>query len=156
MEARATLNGTSVSKTFVAVVLVLVAMGLGAMGGYVVKGFGASGASTTVSAPAHPAPGTVLRQDNPVRAIEPNRIQKDDVLTAGGQVHPAPGTVLRQDNPVQNAAQLPAYIQNEIDRPQAAPRLSQDDPAFIQKYAQKSAAVDTQVIGTRGNHGDLQ
>lgn len=97
MEARATLNGPSVSKTFVAAVLVLVAMGLGAMGGYAFKGLGASGASTTtVNAPVHPAAGTVLRQDNPARAIRPNRIQKDDALTV---VRPAPGTVLRQDNP---------------------------------------------------------
>ena len=81
MEARATINGTSISKTFVAAVLVLVAMGLGAMGGYVAKGLGASGASTTINAPVHPAPGTVLRQDNPPLAIQPNRIQKDDALT---------------------------------------------------------------------------
>ena len=142
MEARATLNGSSVSKTFVAAVLVLVAMGLGAMGGYAVKGLGASGASTTSIGDVHPAAGTVLRQDNPPQVI----------------LRPAPGTVLRQDNPpaVKNA-ELPGYIQNEIDRSQAAPRLSQDDPAFIQKYAQKSSTDDSnQVIGTRGNHGDLQ
>ena len=123
MEARATLNGSSVSKTLVAAVLVLVAMGLGAMGGYVAKGLGATGASTTVI----------------------------------GNAHPAPGTVLRQDNPAAGKAELPGYIQNEISRPQAAPRLSQDDPAFIRKYAQKSSGnAPEQVIGTRGNHGDLQ
>lgn len=158
MEARATLNGPSVSKTFVAAVLVLVAMGLGAMGGYVVKGLGASGASTTVVAPVHPAPGTVLRQDNPAQSgtIQSNRIQKDDSLVVNGQVHPAPGTVLRQDNPVQRGVELPSYIQNEIDRAPATSRLRQDDPAFIQKYAQKAPADDNQVIGTRGNHGELQ
>ena len=89
MEARASLNGSSVSKTFVAAVLVLVAMGLGAMGGYVAKGLGASGASTTVIAPVHPAAGTVLRQDNPPAAV-------------AGSFHAAPGTVLRQDNPPAN------------------------------------------------------
>ncbi|HET7420847.1 MAG TPA: hypothetical protein VFL27_10745 [Candidatus Dormibacteraeota bacterium] len=67
MEARATINGASVSKTFVAAILVLVAMGLGAMGGYAVKGLGANAASTTSISDVHPAAGTVLRQDNPPR-----------------------------------------------------------------------------------------
>lgn len=67
MEARATINRPSVSKTFIAAVLVLVAMGLGAMGGYVAKGLGANAASATGAAQVqvHPAAGTVLRQDNP-------------------------------------------------------------------------------------------
>jgi hypothetical protein len=90
VEARATLNGPSVSKTFVAAVLVLVAIGLGAMGGYAARGIGASGASTTVAAPVHAAPGTVLRQDNPQRAVLPNRIQKDDALTVKTAPHGAP------------------------------------------------------------------
>ena len=90
MEARSTLQGASVSKTFVAAVLVLVAMGLGAMGGYVAKGIGASGTSA-IQSQVHAAPGTVLRQDNPAQV----------------QVHPAPGTVIRQDNPVQAADSAP-------------------------------------------------
>jgi hypothetical protein len=123
VEARATLNGASVSKTFVAAVLVLVAMGLGAMGGYAVRGLGAGAASTT----------------------------------SIGDVHPAAGTVLRQDNPPVTKAVVPAWIQNEIDRPQAAPRLSQDDPAFIQKYAQKSSSADSNgTTGTRGDYGFIQ
>jgi hypothetical protein len=63
VEARATIKETSVSRVFVGAILVLVAMGLGAMGGYVVKGAGAgtNGAQTQV---VRPAPGTVLRQDN--------------------------------------------------------------------------------------------
>jgi hypothetical protein len=66
VEARATIKETSVSRVFVGAILVLVAMGLGAMGGYVVKGAGAgtSGAQTQV---VRPAPGTVLRQDNDPR-----------------------------------------------------------------------------------------
>jgi hypothetical protein len=128
VEARATINGTSISKTFVAAVLVLVAMGLGAMGGYVVKGLGAGGASVTG--------------------------------TEQGQVHPAAGTVLHQDNPQAKAAELPGYIQAEIDRAaQATPRLSQDDPRFIQQYG-APAVGDTSAIrairgGTRGDHGEL-
>ena len=128
MEARATINGTSVSKVFVAAVLVLVAMGLGAMGGYVAKGLGASGASVTG--------------------------------TEQVQVHPAAGTVLRQDNPPAKAAELPGYVQGEIDRAaQATPRLSQDDPRFIQQYGAQ-AAGDTSAVGairggTRGDHGEL-
>ena len=87
MEARATIREASVSRTFVAAVLVLVAMGLGAMGGYAAKGLGASSAAGQ-QVQVHPAAGTVLRQDNPAQV----------------QVYPAAGTVLRQDNPVQNAA----------------------------------------------------
>lgn len=122
MEARATINGTSVSKTFVAAVLVLVAMGLGAMGGYVAKGLGASGTS---------AAGTV-------------------------QAHPAPGTVLRQDNPPRHGAELPGYVQGEIDRAaQPTAAISTTDPNFIRRYAQQPAA-DSQVRGTRGDHGELQ
>ena len=65
MEARASLKGASVSKTFIAAILVLVTMGLGAMGGYVAKGLGASGSAGAQTQVVHPAPGTVLRQDNP-------------------------------------------------------------------------------------------
>ena len=66
MEARATIREASVSRTFVAAVLVLVAMGLGAMGGYAAKGLGASSAAGQ-QVQVHPAAGTVLRQDNPVQ-----------------------------------------------------------------------------------------
>jgi hypothetical protein len=72
VEARATVNGASVSKTFVAAILVLVAIGLGAMGGYVAKGLGASGTTAAQSQQVHPAPGTVLRQDNPPKAAGDN------------------------------------------------------------------------------------
>lgn len=70
MEARATINSAAVSKTFVAAVLVLVAMGLAAMAGYMAKDvFGGKAASVTTSVSVgHPAPGTSLRQDNPVQA----------------------------------------------------------------------------------------
>ena len=84
MEARATVNGASVSKTFVAAVLVLVAIGLGAMGGYVAKGLSASGTTAAQSQQVHPAAGTVLRQDDPPKANPPaNRISKDDPYAAG-------------------------------------------------------------------------
>lgn len=70
MEARATLNGAGVSRTFVASTLVLGAMALSALGGYVagstVKG-GAEAGAVNGSVAVHPAAGTVLRQDNPVQ-----------------------------------------------------------------------------------------
>ena len=65
MEARATFSGASVSRTFVAVILVIVAMCLAAVGGYVAKGLGGSNASAIQRQAVHAAPGTVLRQDNP-------------------------------------------------------------------------------------------
>lgn len=64
------MKGASVSRTFVAVVLVIVAMGLSAMGGYLAKTALGSGATVTQSQSGvvHAAPGTVLRQDNPSKA----------------------------------------------------------------------------------------
>ena len=67
MEARASLTGTSVPKTFVAIVLVVIAMGLAAMSGYMARGL-SGGAAEAQGQPVHAAPGTVLRQDNPARA----------------------------------------------------------------------------------------
>src|SRR5437879_13421619 len=63
MEARASLRGASVSKTFVFAVLVIVAMGLAAMGGYIAKSVQGSGTAVTQNPAVHGAPGTVLRQD---------------------------------------------------------------------------------------------
>jgi hypothetical protein len=67
MEARATINSASVSRTFLAAVLVLVAMGLAAMAGYAAKGVFGSGSAASIAV-GHPAAGTVLRQDNPAKA----------------------------------------------------------------------------------------
>src|SRR2546429_9218454 len=79
MEARASFSGSPVSKTFVAGTLVLVAMGLAAMGGYVAKGLTGSGAAASQSVTAHAAPGTVVRQDNPNAhpASEAGRVGKE-------------------------------------------------------------------------------
>jgi hypothetical protein len=78
MEARAAFSGRSVPKAFVVVVLVIVAMGLAAMAGYVARGL--SGAAS-VQGPktVHAAPGTVLRQDSPaqVPAELPSYIQQE-------------------------------------------------------------------------------
>jgi len=79
MEARASLGRSSVSKTFVAAILVIVAIGLAVMGAYVTKGL--SGTPASQNHFAQPAPGSVLRQDNPVQTV-------------------APGSVLQQDKPV--------------------------------------------------------
>jgi hypothetical protein len=71
VEARASFdNGASVSRTFVAVILVIVAMGLAATGGYLARTVVGGGAATvaTQSQDVHAAPGTVLRQDSPAKA----------------------------------------------------------------------------------------
>jgi hypothetical protein len=52
MEARATLRGPKVSRTLVACVLVVVALGVGAMGGYVAANLGGG----KVASPKHIAP----------------------------------------------------------------------------------------------------
>ena len=84
MELRASFGGASVSRTFVAAVLVIVAMGLAAMSGYLAKGLTSGSAATSPAQAAHAAPGSVLRQDNPVQpSVELNaqptpRIRQDD------------------------------------------------------------------------------
>ena len=69
MEARASITGASVSRTFVAAILVIVAMGLAAMGGYLARTVVGSGSQSvaTQGQTVHAAPGTVLRQDSPSR-----------------------------------------------------------------------------------------
>src|SRR5437879_12968904 len=97
MEARASFTGTSVPKLFVAAVLVLVAMGLAAMGGYVARGLNGNGAAVVGSQAVHPAAGTVLRQDK--------------AAVVGSQaVHPAAGTVMRQAHAAPAGAGLPRSI----------------------------------------------
>jgi hypothetical protein len=86
MEARATFNGPSVSKTLVAAMAVIAAMSLAAAGGYAVKGLSESNQAAAQTQSVHAAPGSVLRQDNPAA------IQSQSVFAS-------PGTVLRQDNP---------------------------------------------------------
>ncbi len=64
MEARASLSGASISRTFVAAILVIVALGLTAMGGYLAHSMSGSSAAAT-QGQTYAAPGTVLRQDDP-------------------------------------------------------------------------------------------
>jgi hypothetical protein len=99
MEARASFGRSSVSKTFVAAILVIVAIGLAVMGAYVTKGL--SGPSASQNHFAQPAPGTVLRQDNPVvsqQTIGPGSVLRQDKPVLSEQTV-APGSVLQQDRP---------------------------------------------------------
>lgn len=129
MEARATFNGAAVPKTFVAAALVVVAMGLAAMGGYMANDM-LKGRASGISgnATVHAAPGTVLRQDNPVQ-------------TNVG--HAAAGTILRQDNPVQGSAELPGWAQSEIAT-KSGNRIIVDDPNFYNQYLSSSPAAERQ------------
>lgn len=112
MEARQTLKGTSVSKGLIAIMAVGATVGLAAIGSIAANNLGNSAATQTSA--VHAAPGTVLRQDNPVRpALAPAQAVKHSGRSAGTQLveeggasivfFPAAGTVLRQDNPVQPA-----------------------------------------------------
>lgn len=80
MEARASFNGTSVPKTFVAIVLVIVALGLAAMSGYMARGLSGGGPAAGQGQPVHAAAGTVLRQDNPARASATGHAASSDGL----------------------------------------------------------------------------
>lgn len=130
MEARATIKETSVSRVFVGAILVLVAMGLGAMGGYVVKGagLGAGSAGGTVQT-TRTAPALPLRQDN-------------DYPRKAAEIPPY----------VQGMIDRAATQQTD-------PGLAQNEPGYIEKYGVQQAP-DTSAIravkgGTRGDHGDL-
>lgn len=68
MEARATIRGASVSRAFGTTAVVLMAMGLAAAGGYVAGSATQHSAAGNGVIAVHPAPGTVLRQDNPAQA----------------------------------------------------------------------------------------
>jgi hypothetical protein len=88
MEARQTLRGSGVPKGLVIVLAMCAAFGIALAGSAIAKNFSSSIA--TGAGAAHPAAGTVLRQDNP----------------ANGSFHPAAGTVLRQDNPASSGNPL--------------------------------------------------
>ena len=66
MEARQTLTGSALPKALMVVIAGCATVALAATGAAVSKSFGASGAS--VPSVGHAAPGTVLRQDNPVQS----------------------------------------------------------------------------------------
>jgi len=114
MEARTSFSGASVSKTFVAAVLVIVAMGLAAMGGYVAKSVLGSGAAVTQSQTVHAAPGTVLRQDKGISGA---------LLDRGAEKGAPP-------------AVLPSWAYRETT-PNGNPRIQVDDPNFINQYKQQ-------------------
>ncbi|HYL06918.1 MAG TPA: hypothetical protein VEU76_00105, partial [Candidatus Udaeobacter sp.] len=75
MEARRTFGSSSVSKSFVAVVLVLVAVGLGIMGAYAARNLTGFAAPAAHAQAVQIVPATSLRQDNdyPARAANPQR-----------------------------------------------------------------------------------
>ena len=67
MEARQTLSGSAFPKTLMIVLVLCAAILLAVGASYIGKGVGGSGSSVTN---VHPAPGTVLRQDNPVQGTQ--------------------------------------------------------------------------------------
>jgi hypothetical protein len=98
MEARATLRGPKVSRTLVAGVLVVVALGVGALGGYVAAGLGGGKAAS----PSHAAvtkaiadqskaalPGWLVQEITPKSAPAP-RILQDDIVRNAKPAAPAP------------------------------------------------------------------
>lgn len=110
MEARQTLSGSAFPKALMIVLVLCAAILLAVGASYIGRGVSGSGSSVTTN--VHPAPGTVLRQDNPVQGT-----QLIDRAAQSSPIAPAPGTVLRQDNPVQaapfrshkNVEQMPGF-----------------------------------------------
>jgi hypothetical protein len=119
MEARATLRGPRVSRTLVAGVLVIVALGVGAVGGYVAAGLGGGKAAS----PSHVAP---LAKAVPVqtKAVLPDWIVQEITPKT------APAQRILTDDIIRNArpADVPAWIVQEFP-PMEAPtsRIQQDD-----------------------------
>ena len=66
MEARQTLRGSAFPKALLIVLALCAAVILAVGASYISRGASGSGSSVTTN--VHPAPGTVLRQDNPVQA----------------------------------------------------------------------------------------
>jgi hypothetical protein len=66
MEARQTLRGSAFPKALLIVIVLCAAILLAVGASYIGKGASGSGSSVTTN--VHPAPGTVLRQDNPVQS----------------------------------------------------------------------------------------
>jgi len=66
MEARQTLRGSAVPKSLMVALAICAAVALAAIGTVVTKDF-ASGGAAAVKSTVHAAPGTVLRQDDPVQ-----------------------------------------------------------------------------------------
>ena len=66
MEARQTLRGSAIPKALLIVLAMCAAVLLAVGASYISRGAAGSGSSVTTN--VHPAPGTVLRQDNPVQA----------------------------------------------------------------------------------------
>ena len=129
MEARATFRGARVSGTFVAAVLIIVALGVGAFGGYAAARLG--GGKAASPSQAAPVAGTIVNQS---RATLPAWLIQE--------MSPKTSARLRQDDPAFIAqyatnATLPGWLVQEIS-PNTSPRLPQDDPEFIARYA-KSA-----------------
>jgi hypothetical protein len=100
MEARATLRGPKVSRTLVAGVLVIVALGVGAAGGYVAAGLSGGKVTsqkqvaplTSKAAPAAVLPDWLVQEITPKTPATP-RIRQDDpnfiTLPAATQTCPA-------------------------------------------------------------------
>lgn len=68
MEARQTLRGSAFPKALLIVLALCAAVILAVGASYIGRGATGSGSSVTTS--VHPAPGTVLRQDNPVQGTQ--------------------------------------------------------------------------------------
>jgi hypothetical protein len=66
VEARQTLRGNAFPKALMFVLAICAAIALAAVGAAMTRSFGTAG--TAVPNVGHPAPGTVLRQDNPVQS----------------------------------------------------------------------------------------
>jgi hypothetical protein len=113
MEARQTLRGSAIPKALLIVLAMCAAVLLAVGASYISRSAAGSGSSVTTN--VHPAPGTVLRQDNPVQGSQ----LIDRAAESSSSGNPAPGTILRQDNPVaatsapfrshKNVEQMPGF-----------------------------------------------
>lgn len=114
MEARQTLRGNGVSNGVAIVLAACVVFGVALAGSAIAKDF--TGSSSTGTSSVHPAPGTVLRQDNPATTT----------------FHAAPGTVLRQDIGANAGAPL---LDRGADRGASAPATTRSGGRHINQAA---------------------
>ncbi|HEY3084729.1 MAG TPA: hypothetical protein VGK28_04650 [Candidatus Dormibacteraeota bacterium] len=100
MEARQTLRGSAVPKSLMVVLAICAAAALAIAGAVITKDLAGSN-STTVKSTVQAAPGTVLRQDNPVQpALSSAPAEKHNGRSSGNQsIEGSDGVGLTAGNP---------------------------------------------------------
>jgi len=136
MEARQTFKGSIAPKGLMVVLAICATVAVAATAATISKNL--SGSSASVKSTVHAAPGSVLRQDNPVQAV-PTLIDRGAERGSTGSQNGSglsadehgPDSDLTRALPM--GAELPAWLQAEIAQKQSAPIIV-DDPNYYRQF----------------------